>query len=57
MECIAASQRPSEFLGLLLKSNLYILDTYGEELLQVFLELTYVQIKQQLVPKGVNVSL
>lgn len=43
--------------GLLLKSNLYILDTYGEELLQVFLELTYVQIKQQLVPKGVNVSL
>lgn len=42
---------------LLLKSNLYILDTYGEELLQVFLELTYVQIKQQLVPKGVNVSL
>lgn len=43
-------------LFLPLKSDLYILDIYGKESFQV-LELQHVQIKQQLVPKVVNVSL
>lgn len=42
---------------LLLKSNLYILDTYGKELLQVLELLQHVQIKEQLVSKVVNVNL
>lgn len=39
-----------------LKSNLYILDIYGKEWLQVS-ELQHVQIKEQLVSKVVNVNL
>lgn len=63
MECIAASQRPSERVLGFYSGNLICIyctvaikkDVYRQELLQVVLELTHGQINQRTVPKLVNV--
>jgi len=63
MECIAASQRPSERVLGFYSGNLICIyctvaikmDIYHKELLQLFLELTHGQIKQQIVHQLVKV--
>lgn len=62
MECIAASQRPSERVPGFYSGNLICIycsvatkmNMYWKELLQLVLELTHGQIKEQIVPRLVN---